>query len=114
LWESRQWEEYIFERFSKFRSGVGRAATSETAANVDRVKEKLVFNIRRITVSEFAKIFGISIGSSRSIFKTIWKMRRISAKFVPSLLNEEDSVNTCQAVNPYPANVDNMASSYQC
>jgi hypothetical protein len=39
LWRVDSEKKKVFERFSKFRNGVGRPPTSKTAGNVDRVKE---------------------------------------------------------------------------
>lgn len=64
----------------------GRPSTSTTDANVKEVKE-MVLNNRRITIREVAEDVGISVGSCHEIFSDILGMKRVSAKFVPKLLN---------------------------
>ncbi|GAB1860480.1 Histone-lysine n-methyltransferase setmar-like protein [Camponotus japonicus] len=64
----------------------GRPSTSTTDANVKEVQE-MVLNNRRITIREVAEDVGISVGSCHEIFSDILGMKRVSAKFVPKLLN---------------------------
>jgi len=47
----------------------------------------MVLNNRRITIREVAEDVGISVGSCHEIFSDILGMKRVSAKFVPKLLN---------------------------
>ena len=64
----------------------GRPSTSTTDKNVGAVKE-IVLKNRRITIREVAEDVGISVGSCHDIFSDVLGMRRVSAKFVPKLLN---------------------------
>ena len=63
-----------------------RASTSTTDENIEAVK-KIVLENRRITIREVSEDFGMSIGSCHEIISGILGMRRVSAKFVPKLLN---------------------------
>jgi len=64
----------------------GRPSTSTTDENVQAVK-KIVLENRRITIREVAEDVGISLGSCHEIFSNVLGMSRVSAKFVPKLLN---------------------------
>jgi len=64
----------------------GRPSTSKTDENVQEVK-KIVFKNRRITIREIADDLNISFGSCQSILTDVLGMTRVSAKFVPKLLN---------------------------
>ena len=64
----------------------GRPSTSTTDENVEAVKE-IVLKNRRITIREVAEDVGISVGSCHGILSDVLGMRRVSAKFVPKLLN---------------------------
>jgi len=64
------------------------APASTTDENVERVKE-MVMNDRRITIREVADDVGILIGSCHGIFSDVLGMKRVTAKFVPKLLNFE-------------------------
>ena len=63
-----------------------RPSTSTTNENTEAVK-KIVMENRRITIREVAQVVGISIGSCHAIFSDILGRKRVSAKFVPRLLN---------------------------
>ncbi|KYN11406.1 hypothetical protein ALC57_16419 [Trachymyrmex cornetzi] len=64
----------------------GRPSTSKTDENVQEVKE-IVLKNRRITIREIADDLNISFGSCQSILTDVLGMTRVSAKFVPKLLN---------------------------
>ena len=64
----------------------GRPSTSTTDENVEAVKE-IVLKNRRSTIREVAEDVGISVGSCHDILSDVLSMRRVSAKFVPKLLN---------------------------
>lgn len=66
----------------------GRPSTSVTPVNVDAVKN-LVLQDRRITVREIAEELDISQGSCETILTEHLHMRKVSAKFIPRLLNFE-------------------------
>ena len=48
---------------------------------------------RRLTVREVAEEVGISIGSCHQIFTEKLQMRRVSAKFVPHWLTDDQKEN---------------------
>ncbi|KYN26663.1 hypothetical protein ALC57_03963 [Trachymyrmex cornetzi] len=64
----------------------GRPSMSKTDENVQEVKEFVLKN-RRITIREIADDLNISFGSCQSILTDVLGMTRVSAKFVPKLLN---------------------------
>ena len=66
----------------------GRPCTSRNEEVKDEVREE-VLNDRRVTVREIAVDVGISTGSVHPILTEDLRMRRVSAKFVPKLLTEE-------------------------
>nr|XP_047141521.1 protein GVQW3-like [Hydra vulgaris] len=64
----------------------GRPTSSAIDENVQAVK-KIVLENRRITIREIAEDVGISVGSCHKFISNVLGMRRVSAKFVPKLLN---------------------------
>ena len=86
----KQW----FKRFKDGRASVesdprsGRPSTSRNEEAMDQVREK-VLEDRRLTVREIAAEMGISTGSVHSILTEDLNLRRVSAKFVPKLLTEQ-------------------------
>ena len=86
----KQW----FKRFKDGRASVesdpcsGRPSTSQKEEVMDEVHEK-VLEDRRLTVQEIVAEVGISTGSVRSILTEDLNLRRVSAKFVPKLLMEQ-------------------------
>ena len=66
----------------------GRSSTSRKKDVVDQVREK-VLEDRRLTVQEIVAKVGISTGSFHSILTEDLDLRRVSAKFVPKLLTEQ-------------------------
>lgn len=95
-----------FRWYSRFKEGrqsieddsrSGRPATANTEKNIEKVREK-VLSDRRITIRELAEEVGIPHATVHSILTETLNMRRISAKFVPKLLNEDQKharVQTC-------------------
>ncbi|UYV67063.1 GART, partial [Cordylochernes scorpioides] len=81
-----------YKMFSEGREDVndeeraGCPSTSTTDEKINEV-EKMILANRRITVREVAEDLNISIGSCHSIFINDLGMRRVTAKFVPKLLN---------------------------
>ena len=79
-----------FKRFKEGRMSVGedprpgRPSTSTNDDHVERFRAVIRGN-RRLTVREVADEVGISIGSCHQKLQ----MRRVSAKFVPRLLNDD-------------------------
>lgn len=47
----------------------------------------IVIANKKITIKEVAEEIGIAYGSCEAIFKNIFDMKRVAAKFVPKLLN---------------------------
>ena len=95
--ESSMSKTRVYEWYKRFQDGredveddehLGRPSTSTTHENVERVKE-MVMNDRRITIREVADDVGISIGSCHKIFSDVLGTKRVTAKFVPQLLNFE-------------------------
>ena len=86
----KQW----FKRFKDGRASVesdprsGRPSTSRNVEVMDQVREK-VLEDRRLTVQEIVTEVGISTGSVHSILTEDLNLRRVSAKFVPKLLTEQ-------------------------
>ncbi|XP_025155020.1 putative uncharacterized protein FLJ37770 [Harpegnathos saltator] len=64
----------------------GRPSTSTSDKNVKKVKEIVPAN-RRITIREVAEEIGISYDSCEAIFTNVLNMKRVTAKFIPKLLN---------------------------
>jgi predicted transcriptional regulator len=86
-----------FEWFSRFKRGEtsvedsersGRPSTCRTEKNVENVR-KIVNEHGRNTITEIAGRLGLSYGTCQRILTEDLNMRRISAKFVPRLLTEE-------------------------
>ena len=63
-------------------------STSTNDDHVDRVRDVIHENCR-LTVQEFADEVGISIGSCHQIFTEKLQMRRVSAKFMPCLTDDQ-------------------------
>ena len=70
----------------------GRPSTSTNDDHVDRVRAVIRGN-RRLTVREVADEVGVSIGSRHQIFTEKLQMFRITAKFVPRLLTDDQKEN---------------------
>ena len=88
--QTKQW----FKRFKDGRASVesdhrsGRPSTSRNNEVMDQVREK-VLEDRRITIQEIAVEVGISTGSVHTILHEDLNLWRVSAKFVPKLLTEQ-------------------------
>jgi hypothetical protein len=75
----------------------GRPSTSKTTENVEKIRE-LIHEERRRTIHELADAGGISFGICQEIITENLNMRRISAKFVPRLLTNDQKqrrINVC-------------------
>ena len=87
-----------FKHFKEGRMSVGedprpgRISTSANDDHIDRVRAVIRVN-RRLTVREVADEVGISIDSCLQIFTEKLQMRRVSAKFVPRLLTDDQKEN---------------------
>ena len=83
-----------FKRFKDGRASVesdprsGRPSTSRKEEVMDQVREK-VLEDRRLSVQEIVAEVGINTGSVHSILTEDLNLRRVSAKFVPKLLTEQ-------------------------
>lgn len=67
----------------------GRPSTSITEENIKKV-EKLVLEDRRITIKHLAEVLKISFGSIQSILTDSLGFRKVSARWVPRMLTEEN------------------------
>ena len=77
-----------------------RPRTSRSEDMIARV-EQMVMEERRLTVKQIAAIAGISVGSVDTILHEDLKMRKISARWVPRMLTDENKasrVAMCQAM----------------
>ena len=70
----------------------GRLSTSTDDDHVETVRAVICGN-RRLSVREVAEEVGISIGSRHQILTETLQMRRVSAKFVPRLLTDDQKEN---------------------
>jgi len=92
-----------FKRFKEGRISVGndpRPGRSSTSINDDHVKRvsAVIRGNRRLTVREVADEVGISIGFSHQIFTEKIEMRRVSAKFVPRFLTDDQKENRVEII----------------
>jgi len=83
----------------------GRTSTSTNDNHVERVRAVIRDN-RRLTVREVADEVGISIGSCHQIFTEKLQMRRVSAKFVPRLLTDDQNENRIEISQELLANAN--------
>jgi len=93
-----------YKRFNDGRTSVdddersGRQSTSTTPENVANVREAVVAG-RRQTIHGVCEIVGLSCGTVQSILADNLNMRRISARFVPRLLSDDQKarrVSVCR------------------
>ena len=70
----------------------GRPSTSTSDDHVKRVRAVILGN-HRLTVRKVADEVGISIGSCHQMLTEKRQMRRVSAKFVPCLLTDDQKEN---------------------
>jgi hypothetical protein len=66
----------------------GRRSTSTTDENVSKINEMIRAN-RRLTIREIPNALYISFASAHLVLTKNMYMRRVSAKFVPRLLSQE-------------------------
>ncbi|GFS99244.1 protein GVQW3 [Trichonephila clavipes] len=87
----------VFEWFRPFKEGLqsvnsgprsGRPSTSRNEDKIAQVKV-VVLSDRQLTVREIAQEWHISVGSCDEILRKDLNRRRVSAKFVPYLLTED-------------------------
>lgn len=97
----------VYEWFTRFKNGdmsiddkprSGRPSTARTDEKVERIRE-LVLTDRRQTLDQLSEISGISWSSIQRILTEDLGMKRITAKFVPRALTDnqkECRVETCR------------------
>jgi len=82
------------KRFKDGRTSVdddersGRPSTNTTPENIAKVREAILAD-RRQTIHDVCEIAGLSYGTVQNILGDNLNMRRISARFVPRLLNDD-------------------------
>ena len=100
----------VYEWYKRFQDGreevedderPGHPSTSTTDENVEKVEE-MVMNDRRITIRDVTDDVGISIGSWHEIFSNGLGMKRVTAKFVPKLLNFEQKQRRMEVAQESP------------
>ncbi|GFY22807.1 HTH_48 domain-containing protein [Trichonephila clavipes] len=83
-----------FQRFKEGRQSVNsdpRSGRPSTSSNEDKIAQvkAVVHSDHRLTIREIARECHISVGSCDEILRKVLNMRRVSAKFVPRLLTED-------------------------
>ncbi|GFU79557.1 protein GVQW3 [Trichonephila clavipes] len=87
----------VFEWLRRFKKGgqsvnsnscSGRPSTSRNEDKIAQVKA-VMHSDRCLTIREIAQEWHISVGSCDEILRKNLSMRRVSAKFVPHLLTED-------------------------
>ncbi|PNF34473.1 hypothetical protein B7P43_G11241 [Cryptotermes secundus] len=102
----------VFEWFSRFKNGEmsiddkprsGRPSTARTHENVDKIQGTMsvreIYEDRRKTIDQLSEETNISWSTVQRILTEGLHMRRVSAKFVPRLLGDdqrENRVNVCR------------------
>ena len=69
-----------------------RLSTSSDDPHVNKINTLCAQN-RRLTIKELAEECGISVGSCYEILTIKLKMRRVTAKFLPRLLTDDQKAN---------------------
>ena len=87
----------------------GRHSTSTNDDHVETIRGVIRGN-RLLTVLEVADDVGISIGSFHHIFTEKLQMRRVSAKFMPRLLTEDQKENRIEISQELLANANGNES----
>lgn len=93
----------------------GRPSTSLTEENVKKVEE-VVLEDRRVTIRHVAEVTGLSYGSIQRILANELHMRKVSARWVPKMLNDEQKkkrVDMSRAnLEKFQADKDNFLSRF--
>jgi hypothetical protein len=79
----------------------GRPSTSKTSENIAKVREAILADHRQI-IHDVCEIVGLSYGNVQRILADNLNMRRISARFVPRLLSDDqkgNGVSVCREFN---------------
>jgi hypothetical protein len=79
----------------------GRLSTPTNDDHVERFRAVILGNLR-LTVGEASDEVGFSIGSSHQIFTEKRQLHRVSAKFVPRLLNDDQKENLVEISQELP------------
>jgi hypothetical protein len=97
----------VYEWFSRFKNGnmsiedlprPGRPSTSRNEENIEKVRQAINED-RRKTIEQVSEQINVSWSSCQRILTEDLRMRRVSVKFVPRLLTEEQKdnrVNVCR------------------
>jgi histone-lysine N-methyltransferase SETMAR len=97
----------VYEWFSRFKNGnmsikglprPGRPSTIRNEENIEKVRQAINED-RRKTIEQVSEETNVSWSSCQRILTDDLRMRRLSAKFVPRLLTEEQKdncVNVCR------------------
>ena len=84
----------------------GRPSTSTTPGNITNVREVILAD-RRQTIHDVCEIVGVSYGTVQHILADNLNIRRISAKFVPRLLSDDQKalrVSVCRELKQQARN----------
>jgi hypothetical protein len=91
----------------------GRPSTSTTPENLAKVRKAILADRRR-TIHDVCEIVGLSYGTVQRILADSLNMRRISAKFVPRLLSDDQKalrVSVCRELKQQARDNPNFISN---
>jgi histone-lysine N-methyltransferase SETMAR len=91
----------------------GRPSTSTTLENIANVREAILAHRRR-NIHDVCEIVGLSYGTVQRILADSLNMRRISAKFVPRLLSDDQKthrVSVCRKLKQQARDDPNFSSN---
>jgi len=109
----------MVQRFKDRRTSVdddecsGRTSTSTTPENIAKLREAILADCRQ-TVHDICEIVGLSYGTVQLIFGDNLNMRRISARFVPRLLSDDQKahrVSVCRELKQQARDDPNFISN---
>ena len=114
----------VWRWFRRFKGGLelvkdaprsGRKKSVITPKNIQKVKD-LIAQDARYTVGDIARYVGISVGPAHIILKKILKVRRLTARWIPHLLTDEQKhqrVETArELLKRYPKFNKNVFNSF--
>jgi len=108
-----------YKRFKDGRTSVddderfGRPSTSITPENIAKVREAILAD-RRQTIHDVCEIVGLSYGTAQRILADNLNMRRISVRFVPRLLSDDQKalrVSVCRELKQQARGDSNFISN---
>jgi len=108
-----------YKRFNDGRTSVdddkrsGRPPTSTTPENTAKVREAVLAD-RGQTIHDVCEIVGLSYGTVQLILADNLNMRRISARFVPRLLSDDQKtlrVSVCRELKQQATDDPNFISN---